>query len=232
MPYANSAVFWFAGLLVVLVIGFWQSYFSVFFGDMHGAHHAHGLAMLAWVLLLIHQAWRVRTRNLASHRKIGKLAYFVAPIIAVSGIWVTFHNIARFDDPLQPAALSIFLLGLYSVFLYTAMFALAMIHRRNVQFHGRYMVATALVFLVPGLGRLMRNYVAPAGLPALSFYQCLWVPFAFAVVLLLLDWRKGRTCRPFTVFLVLYAIQMLLWHLLPHVGLWQRFTVWSASLGF
>jgi len=231
MPYANNAVFWFAGLLAVLVVGFWKSYFSVFFGDMHGAHHAHGLAMLAWVLLLIHQAWRVRARNLAVHRKVGKLAYFLAPIIAISGVWVTFHNIARFDDPLQPGALSIYLLGLYTVFLYSTLFVLAMIHRNNVQFHARYMVTTALVFLVPGLGRLMGNYVAAAGLPALTFYQCLWVPFAIGLVLLVLDWKNGRTCKPYGVFLVLWLIQMALWHLLPHVGAWQRFTAWSASLG-
>jgi len=51
-----------------------------------------------------------------------------------------------------------------------------MAHRKNMHYHACYMVGTALVFLVPGLSRAMRNYVAPSGLPALSFYQCLWIP--------------------------------------------------------
>ena len=231
MPYAKTAVFWFIGLLAVLVLGFWKSYFAVFFDGMHGAHHAHGLAMLAWVLLLIHQAWRVRTKNLAAHRSVGKLSILLAPIIAVSGVWVTFHNVARFEEPIPPFGYSIFLLGLYSVFLYVVLYTLAMVHRKNVQFHARFMVGTALVFLVPGLSRAMGNYIAPTGLPALTFYQCLWVPFVVALVLLALDWKNGRTRKPFTIFVVLWAIQMALWHLLPYVGPWQRFTAWAASVG-
>lgn len=30
MPYARSAVFWFIGLLILVVAGFWKTYFSVF----------------------------------------------------------------------------------------------------------------------------------------------------------------------------------------------------------
>lgn len=231
MPYVKSAVFWFAGLLALLILGFWKSYFSIIFDGPDSTHHFHGLAMLAWVLLLINQAWLARARKLDLHRKTGKLSYPLAPLIAISGVMVSFHNIALFDDPLQPFALSIFHLGLFSVLAYVVLYVLAMIHRNNVQYHARYMIATALVFLVPGLSRTMANYVAPTGLPALDFYQTLWVPLAFGLLLVALDWRGGRVRSPFVVFSALWASMLALWHLLPHLTFWQNFTVWAASVG-
>jgi len=87
--------------------------------------------MVGWVLLLIHQAWRVRAKNLAAHRKVGQLAWVIAPLVVITGTWVTFHNIANFADPATPPAMSIFHLGLASVIVFAVLFAMAMKHRRN-----------------------------------------------------------------------------------------------------
>lgn len=231
MPYAKSAVFWFIGLLAILLIGFWKSYFSVIFGDVHPTHHLHSFAMVGWVLLLIHQAWRVRAKNLAAHRKVGQLAWVIAPLVVITGTWVTFHNIANFADPATPPAMSIFHLGLASVIVFAVLFAMAMKHRRNVQYHARYMIATALVFLVPGLGRALRQYLPLIGLPAPSFYQVLFVPLFIGLILIALDLRGGRVRSPFIVFSVMWGMVLALWVVLPHIELWKRFTVWSASLG-
>ncbi len=231
MPYVRSAVFWFIGLLAILVLGFWKSYFSIIFDGPDSTHHFHGLAMLAWVLLLINQAWLARTKKLQLHRRIGKLSYLLAPLIVISGVLVSFHNIAQFGDPLVPFALSIFHLGLYSSLLFAVLYTLAMVHRKNVQYHARYMITTALVFLVPGLSRTMAIWIAPSGLPALDFYQSLWVPFVFGLVLIGSDWRGGRIRSPFVVFSILWAILLVLWHALPHLPIWQNFTVWAAAVG-
>lgn len=230
MPYAKTAVFWFIVLLVILVVGFWKTYFSIFFDGPDRAHHFHGLAMLAWVLLLINQAWLVRTRRFDLHRKTGRLSYVLAPLIVVSGVFVTYFNIARFEDPLEPFALSIFHLGLYSVLTFAILYAMAMFHRRDVQYHARYMIATALVFLVPGLSRAMAHFVEPAGLPALTFYQNIWVPLIISLLLIAADWRGGRVRSPFVVFSVIWGINLALWHLLPRVAWWRDFTAWSASI--
>jgi len=230
MPYVRTAVFWFIALLVILVAGFWNSYFSIFFDGPARAHHFHGLSMLAWVLLLINQAWLMRARKLDLHRKTGKLSYIVAPLVVISGVVATYYNIGGIEDPLQPFALSIFHLGLYSTLAFAILYSLAMIHRSDVQYHARYMIATALVFLVPGLSRAMATYVAPTGLPSLSFYQCLWVPLIIGLALIFLEWRKGRVRSPFVVFAVIWLIQMALWHLLPRLQFWRDFTAWSANV--
>jgi len=231
MPYVKSAVFWFIGLLAILLIGFWKSYFSIILSGPDSTHHFHGLAMLAWVLLLINQAWLARSKKLDLHRRTGKISYVIAPLVVISGAMVSFHNIAQFENPLTPPALSIFHLGLFSVFAYAVLYALAMVHRRNVHYHARYMIATALVFLVPGLSRTMGQYVAPSGLPALDFYQCLYVPLVISLALVVWEWRSDRVRSPFIVFSVLWAIMLVLWHLLPNLAAWQRFTAWAASVG-
>lgn len=231
MPYAKSAVFWFIGLLAILMIGFWESYFSIILSGPESTHHFHGLAMLAWVLLLINQAWLVRSKKLALHRTTGKLSYLIAPLVVISGVMVSFHNVARFEDPSVPAALSIFHLGLASVFVYGVLYTLAMVHRKNVQYHARYMIATALVFLVPGLSRTLAQYVEPTGLPSLDFYQTLYVPLVIGLVLIGWEWYRGKVRSPFVVFSALWGLTILFWHLLPLFGPWQRFTVWAASLG-
>ena len=231
MPYAKTAVFWFIGLLAVLVLGFWRSYFSVIFGDVHPTHHAHSFAMVGWVLLLIHQAWRIRGKNLPAHRKVGQLAWFFAPLVVITGAWVTLHNAGGFDDPLRPGALSIHWLGWASVIVFGILFALAMKHRKNAQYHGRYMIATALVFLIPGLGRAVGQYLPKVGIAPPSFFQMLFVPLIISLALIAYEWRKDRVRSPFIVFSVLWGLTLLLWVVLPKIGLWQQFTVWVNALG-
>lgn len=231
MPYARTAVYWFVGLLAVLLLGFWRTYFSVIFGEMHPTHHLHSAAMLGWVLLLIHQSWRIRGRNLAAHKKVGQLSWVVAPLVVITGSWVTLHNIARFDDPTTPGALSIFWLGWASVIVFAILFAMAMKHRKNVHYHARYMISTALVFLIPGLGRALSQYLPVVGLKAPSFFQVLFVPLIIGLLLVAYEWRRDRIRSPFLVFSALWGLTLLLWVLLPKFGPWERFTVWSASLG-
>ncbi|MDX1430386.1 MAG: hypothetical protein R3282_08865 [Rhodothermales bacterium] len=231
MPYAKTAVFWFIGLLGILLLGFWRTYFSVIFGEMHPTHHLHSIAMLGWVLLLIHQAWRIRGKKLAAHRKVGKLAWIIAPLVVITGTWVTLHNAAGFEDPTHPAAMSIFWLGWASVIVFGALFALAMKHRKNAQYHGRYMIATALVFLIPGLGRALSQYLPTVGVKAPSFFQMLFIPLIISLLLIAYEWRTDRIRSPFVVFSVLWGLTLLLWVLLPKFGFWESFTIWANSLG-
>lgn len=96
----RNVVFGFIAVLVVLVAGFWESYFSVLFQGMHPTHHFHGITMLAWVLLLITQAALVRKRRFRLHRMTGRISYVLAPLVVVSGVLVNLHFIERVAEPL------------------------------------------------------------------------------------------------------------------------------------
>jgi hypothetical protein len=227
----RNVVFWFLALLVILVAGFWNSYFSVIFQPMHATHHFHGIAMLAWVLLLITQAALVRSRRLDVHRKTGRISYVLAPLVVVSGVAVNLHFVARVPEPLNAQVLSLHWFGYFLAGLFAILYVLAMIHRREFALHARYMIATALVFLVPGLSRAFFNIVEPAGLPSLGFYETQIFVGVLGIGCVAWDWMKGQIRAPFVVFSLAWCLNLLVWHLIPHWEAWRTFTMWTASLG-
>ena len=229
MSLYKNAYYWFIGLLVLLLIGFWKSYFSVLNNVGHITHHIHGIAMLSWIFLLIAQSWLIRNRHNARHRTIGKLSFGIAPVVVITGVMVTFYSQANVDDPLAPFSQSIFWFGFFSAGMFAIAYGLAIFHRKNMQFHARYMVGTSLVFIVPGLSRVVTNYIEPTGLWIPSFYQLTWVPFIVGLWLMLLDWRKGRTIQPYLVISVFWAAHLVLWVALPSWKWWETFSAWSAA---
>ncbi|MCZ6876399.1 MAG: hypothetical protein O7G88_23195 [bacterium] len=171
MPIYRNAFYWFIGLLVLLILGFWQSYFSQLPDAGHITHHAHAVVMLTWVLLLIVQSWLIRNRRNARHRLIGKTSFVIAPAVVVTALYVNFFFQANAEDPVAPLTQSIYWLGYCSAGTFTIMYVLAIRHRRQMHLHARYMVGTSLVFVVPGMSRVIENYLAPTGVLTESFVQ-------------------------------------------------------------
>ena len=92
MRFYRHAPIWFSVLLLILIAGFWPSYFSkIGSGTIHPAHHAHGIAMLLWVLFLIAQPILIQKRRFRWHRTIGRSTFLLAPVIVLSGIWVNVY---------------------------------------------------------------------------------------------------------------------------------------------
>lgn len=89
-----------------------------------------------------------------------------------------------------------------------------MYYRKNPELHARYMITTGLVFLVPGLGRLLNNLQAPLGL-SLPLHLVPYVPGLIGLVLIAADWRHGRIRAPFVVFTVIWGTYLLMRPVLP-----------------
>lgn len=231
MPLFRSSFYWFIALLIILVIGFWPSYFSRLGSGMAFNHHFHGLTMLAWVLLLITQSWLIRNRKNVRHRAVGKVSFVLGPLVFISGVVVTLWSQATAEDPLNAMTLSFLWFGSFTAVLFGVLFALAITHRRNMQLHARFMVATALVFLVPGLARTSFNLFPLLSIPVPTFYQVTWVPFVIALWLLLRDWRGGKVTWPFALFCLLWAVHLWVWLAAPHWAWFQAFGRWVAEAG-
>lgn len=228
MPLYRNAFYWFIGLLLILILGFWDSYFSQL-PEAHITHHAHGVVMLSWVLLLIVQSWLIRNRRNRHHRTLGKISFVLAPAVVVTAVWVNFYFPANAEDPLDPFILSVYWFGFFSAALFAVLYGLAIRHRRQMHLHARYMVGTALVFVVPGLFRAIYNFFPMLGIPTPSFTQTTFVPLLIGVWLLIADWRNKSDIRPYATFCVLWAANYTLWMALPTWDWWRSFTVWSAT---
>lgn len=228
MALYKNAFYWFIGLLLILIVGFWDSYFSKF-SEAHITHHAHAVVMLSWVLLLIIQSWLIRNRRNHHHRTLGKISFVLAPAVVVTALWVNFYFPANAEDPLDSFILSVYWFGYFTAALFAIMYGLAIHHRRQMQLHARYMVGTALVFLVPGFARAIRTYFPLFGVGTPSFFQTTWAPLLIAAWLLFSDWRQQRDIRPYAMFCVLWIVNFALWLMVPTWDWWRSFTVWSAT---
>ena len=69
MPYPR-AHFYVLAVMAVTVIGFWESYFSVW-SDVPWQFHAHGVAASIWVMMVMAQSWTAHHRQLPLHRGTG-----------------------------------------------------------------------------------------------------------------------------------------------------------------
>lgn len=230
MPLYRNAFYWLIALLAILVIGFWPSYFSRLTEPMHVTLHLHSIAMLAWVLLLIAQSWLMRNRRLSQHRILGKTSFLIAPLVVITGIWVNFHFQGRIDEPTAERTQAIFWFGFFLPLLFAVLYVQAIRHRRDMNRHARYMLLTALVFLIPGLGRALNNILGALELWTPSFIQLMFFTLGIALWLMVQDWRNRQPWSPHLVFSVIWATGIALFVLLPRWSVWNAFSDWAGTL--
>lgn len=226
----KNAPYWFAALFVLSILGFWPSYFSPTATRATFGQHFHAVAMLIWVAMLIMQPWLIRTRRRNVHRLIGRASLFLAPVLVFSALVAVEDNLARQPQPYPPIALSFFWLGLASALLFAVLYTLAIIKRREMQLHARYMAATGLVFIVPGLGRLLTRIGEATGLAFLNFQVALWAPVLVGAVMILHDSRKGRVRLPWVLATVSWAGAVAGFYLLPRYAWFTSFADWYLNL--
>ena len=222
----RNVVFWFVALLLLAVGGFWKSYFSILFRGVHLTHHFHAVVMMAWVLLLITQAWLIRTRRLALHRQTSKASYILAPLIVLSGVLVSLYSLGQIGAEGGAGGLWF---GLFSSLLFGMLYVLAIVHRRNVDLHARYMITTGLVFVVPSFGRLYFTQLVPLGLPPVNALTIQAVPAVLGLALIGWDWIYDRIRAPFVLFTLLWGLHLAVWSSIADWEWWQALTNRAAA---
>src|SRR4051812_15862440 len=80
MPYPRAHLYM-LGVIAVIIVGFWPSYFAVS-GNVPWQFHAHGIAASCWVLLVTAQSWTAhRKPQLPVHRAVGMASLFLFPFL-------------------------------------------------------------------------------------------------------------------------------------------------------
>ncbi|HEY8876474.1 MAG TPA: hypothetical protein VIN03_02850 [Roseateles sp.] len=216
-PYALTPLY-FVLVLGAGLWGFYPSYLSQL-RETDLSHHAHGLTAFAWMLMLISQATLIRLHRRALHRRVGKLAYVLAPLFIAAGLWMTWQTAhpdnpfsRRFGPRLVPVDLS-FLLG------FAVAFGLAIKHRRDIHRHARYMAVTGLLILPPALARLAPQVLPVRGFE-LAFHIAYFATEAVTAVLIAVSWRLRQPVLPFVLLMALLVLQQL--------GFWAGFS-WTPG---
>jgi hypothetical protein len=229
MTLFRNAFYWFIFLALILILGFWKSYFSRIGEIEHITHHFHAIAMLSWMGLLIVQSWLIRNRRNTQHRTMGKASFIIAPAVVTSGLMVAFYSQANAKDPLAPPTVAIFWFGLFLAVLFAVLYVLAILNRKNMKLHARYMISTAWVFLLPGMARAVGQYLGPLGIWVPSFLQMMFIPLIFGGWLMFLDWKNKQPIQPFLFSNLAWALNIAGWVYFYNWGPFKAFAGWAAT---
>ncbi len=107
------------------------------------------------------------------------------------------------------------------LFSFTVLYALAIIYRKNTFYHMRFMIGTALLLMIPIVGRIFFEYFAA------EVWYDLYVSVGIAFFLMIYDVRKKKDWKPYAIVTgVLFSI--LIVYLARYSEAWQavgRFVV-------
>ena len=232
----QRSVWLFGAFALAMLMAFWPSYFSRL-GEQATYHpHAHGLSMTAWCVLLVTQAWLMRTGRRELHRGLGALSYVIVPVMVVATI--NFVHFRLSGAPvLDPSALYFLALVVNALVAFLILYGLAIYHRQRPAQHARYMVCTLFPLFTPVTDRLFGRYLpeivplvprigGSAVLPVAGFL----LADVMLVALAVWDWRTHRRKDVFPAalaVLLLYHVSVLTFHRIPA---WQTFAAWFVTL--
>ena len=95
MPY-RQAHYFVGFVLLVIMGGFWASYFSRVGGTMPLAFHVHAATSISWLLLLIAQHVAIHRRANALHRQMGLASFVLFPLLILGFTMIIIVSAARY----------------------------------------------------------------------------------------------------------------------------------------
>jgi hypothetical protein len=192
------------------------------------AANLHGLIATVWIALHYTQARLVAAHRIDIHRRLGIFAACVAVLLAVQAVSMGIGNAAAGHapagrDPLQFLSVP---LGTTTMFMLFVGSALALRHKR--EWHKRLMLLATMTLLVPAMGRLDSQVMAPLGLPRLVLAPA--VTFGFVAWAWIHDWRQvGRVHPAYIVGGVALLVSMPLRRAIGFTDAWLPIARWLVE---
>jgi len=209
-------------LFILLQVAFHPSYLHYFpeFHEFSWIHHVHGALMVSWVLMLIIQPYLILKKNYKTHRLIGKISYFTAPLVIISMILITKLNYLKmvgvmpFKDVAAWQSLNII-----TPFNFLLFYSLAIIHKKEIFKHMRYMIGTVFTIFGAISSRLLIIIFGPS-IAFNAFFISEYIGISIIVLLLLNDLRKKVNPIPYTIIAAGLCINVMSIHA-RYTDAWQ-----------
>lgn len=232
--------YWLMLFIPLVFTGFYFTYFTKL--DFSPTMiHAHFILMGIWMGMMIIQPLLIRYRQVRLHRNLGRLSYFLVPVLILVTYWVLKNGYATQITSLESdlaqgiapytEAEGRIVIAAYHALAFTYIFwlivfyGLAIAFRKQSSIHARFMIAAALTFMGPTLDRTLFFWF---GLETLGF----GIPvetLAFVIndliilILLLQDFRKGKKSWPLLISLGLYLTVQIGYFTLTKTPAWEQF---------
>lgn len=229
----NNIGFFFIGVLIFTLLGFYPSYFSHFpkFEGFSWVYHFHAFFATLWIVMLITQAFLIRRKKFNLHRKIGNASYFIIPFLLFSFFLMAettyFNNISEKHISETDALAYLSRSGLRDILYMAILYSLAIIYKRRASWHLRFFTCTGLTVLGPGLGRFAFGNFSPEVAGATMGIFMLLIP----IIWLIIDIVKKKSPIPLLVFIAI-TISAIYLDGCGHSAWWQTFAKWFADTFF
>jgi hypothetical protein len=196
-------------LFIALQVGFHPTYIQYFptFKKFTWLHHIHGALMASWVILLVVQPMLIHKGKFAAHRFIGKISYVIGPLMIVSMFLVlrfTYHKYLL-ESPVE-AVMSNQGPIIMQLLCFTVLYALAVIYRKHTFYHMRFMIGTALLMIIPIVGRIFFEYFGA------EFWYDLYLSAGISSFLLMQDIRRKKDWKPYAIVTAAIISIILVYH--------------------
>ena len=196
-------------LLVPLTfLAFYKTYFVQFpnFENNITAYtHLHAFISTIWILILIVQPILIWNKKNVAHKIIGKLSYFMFPLLILSFIPLIINILHSENQKFSflPISDSILLSLFYSLAIY---------NKRNVAKHMRFMIGIAIVFIGPTFGRIGKHILELSG--GTTQHLIYGIIYLILTGLIYYDIRNGKNYRPYILILSIWIIHQITYDLI------------------
>lgn len=228
------------GFLVFFILvlwGFWPTYFSILGQSMETHKHLHGLGMTLWCVMLITQAFLIRWKKKSVHKLLGKISYVLVPYILVSGLHIAQLTLKDIGPPGDIYRNYFSALMFNALLVFAIFYGLAIWHRKTAALHSRWMICTVFPILTPATDRIIHHHFeslvqwAPGlqGMPMVQVYG-----FGLAdLILTFLAICDGVVYKRYQVFpwalgvLLLYHLSVIVFQSAPIL---QQMAAWMMAI--
>ena len=230
----NSYIY-FIGFFILVIAAFWLTYITRITEQPNYRMHFHGITLTLWCVMLISQAYLIRSKNNALHKRVGKFSYVLVPLILFTTLDLLHYQLGKVP---QLNTMDYFFVALVvnALIVFVIFYGLAIFYRKRSGLHARYMVSTVFPFVTPATDRIISIYF-PTWVP--YFYQIEGnpiVPIAgflmadiLIVGLIIWDWRSHKRLDvfPFVLLVLLcYHYSVLNFY---KFDFWRSFSEWFVS---
>lgn len=233
----SKAGYYFVALLLIAVFAFWIPWYSNIFGDHSIWRNFHAVVMTLWLVLLISQAFLMRSGKLAEHHKLGKVSFILGPLCVISFPLLAVSMFPAEGTAMPPLRAYVLWLQIGLGTLFAWFFLAAIFYRKEPVRHARYMIATAITLIDPIVARLVIFYGPNAGAePDMSVAPVAMQYFSYPVILIVLIallWFERNQTRGRDVFpkvLAGFVVFQVLTFTMATSEPWVGFANWLANL--
>ncbi|MDE3236445.1 MAG: hypothetical protein KGO81_10860 [Bacteroidota bacterium] len=196
--------------------------------------------MSLWIVMLIVQPFLIKYKKLPQHRLIGRLSYFLVPLVLLSAFLVIrLEYYTRINDFRLQIANGLSHIseseilkqscnnpnGLFFFLFFALFYVLGIINRHKSSVHARYMLATGLTLLAPTFDRIVEidfGIRIIAGIIPAFVITFLLIDFIL-IILIRRDYKIGKPIKTLTACLIIYGVGQILYYVIPNFDWWGHF---------